>query len=159
METKIRWKWWGNWERVKKGNKKGGKKVTVNNPIDPTDTVTCKRALDVCYNIINEHGIIDGMHKSRIGRMRLHAAFGHCAKPHPKQKIWGHDNIYLTRIHVKQVYSRPLYIEAVRVEHQQCIRGANNSAAWPMPWKKRSSWALLADEIHSAEDLNVSSVE
>jgi hypothetical protein len=65
--------------------------------------------------------------------MRLHVAFGHCAKPHPKQKIWGLNNIYFTRIHVKQVYSRLSCIEAVWVEHQRCIRGANNSVANRFP--------------------------
>ena len=50
---------------------------------------------------------IDRMRKSRMGRMRLHAAFVHCAKPRQKRWISGQNTMYVNRKDAFHVPSIP----------------------------------------------------
>ena len=53
------------------------------------------------------------MRKSRMGRMRLHAAFGHCAKPRQKNWDYGLNTTYFNRIEAIHIHYMPsIFLDA-----------------------------------------------
>ena len=53
------------------------------------------------------------MRKSRMGRMRLHAAFGHCAKPCQKNWDYGLNTTYFNRIEAIHIhYMSSIFLDA-----------------------------------------------
>jgi hypothetical protein len=64
------------------------------------------------------------MYKSRMGRMRLHAAFGHCATPHRKKCIYSPNTINSNRIDEIPAHGTyPCCILEFRVEHHCRVNG------------------------------------